>query len=214
MKTIYFLVLGFLSLTAEGQNGDYLVKQNGDTLYGAIALINKEFVVTGPAAGPFVLSAEGVKKVHAGNFKGEIVLPCLLHIYADDLELLLRYQYISGDRDTVLLLNEVYSTPKMNLYWCKDEAKMQYYFYKTPTDPRPVQLYVNYALGGGSQASFDKIDVRGEESVTHIEVMKGYINQLREIMNNCKNISETTWQLLDYRIYSLKNLIKKYNNCR
>jgi ferritin len=77
-----------------------------------------------------------------------------------------------------------------------------------------VQLYVNYALGGGSQASFDKIDVRGEESITHLEVMKGYINQLREIMKNCKNISETTWEQLDYRIYSLKNLIRKYNKCK
>ena len=91
---------------------------------------------------------------------------------------------------------------------------MQYYFYKTPLDSVPVQLFVNYSLGGGATAVFDKRDVRGIESLTHLEVMKGFVNQLKLVMGDCKKLSGFNWDLLDYRVYSLKNLIKKYNKCK
>ena len=214
MRTICLLVLNFALASAFCQKNEWLVKQNGDTLYGQIEMLNKEFVVTGPAASNTIVKAADVKRIHSPHFNGEIVLPCILHIYADDLELLLKYEYISGDRDTVLVLDEVYSSPKMNLYFSKDVFKMQYYFYKTPQDPVPVQLYINYALGGGAQANFDKAYVKGQESIVHLEVQKGFVNQLKLIMGDCKNISETYWEQLDYRLYSLKGLLNKYNKCK
>ena len=214
MKVIFLLVLTFASITAVCQKNEWLVKQNGDTLYGEIELKNLEFNIQGPAGGNSVISAAEVKTIHSPNFKGQLVLPCKLHIYADDLELLLKYQYISGDRDTVLVLDEVYSSPKMNLYSCKDVFRMQYYFYNTPENALPVQLYINYALGGGAQANFDKAYVKGQEAVVHLEVQKGYVNQLKLIMGDCKKISETYWEQLDYRLYSLRALIKKYNKCK
>ena len=213
MKIICCLLLILASFTAVCQEKAYLIKQSGDTLYGDIQLKNKQFIVSGANLSSVTLPATDVKKIHSSNFKGEYVLPCQLHIYADDLEILLKYEYISGDRDTVLVLDEVYSTPKMNLYWCKDVSKMQYYFYKTPTDPLPIQLYINYALGGGAQANFDKAYVKGQESIVHLEVQKGFVNQLRLVMGDCKKISNTNWEQLDYRIYSLKALINKYNKC-
>ncbi len=213
MKIISCILLTLASFTAVCQEKEYLVKHNGDTLYGDIQLKNRQFIVSGANLSSVTLPAKDIKKIHSSNFKGEYVVPCQLHIYADDLEILLKYEYFMGDIDTVLVLDQVYSTPKMNLYWCTDVNKMQYYFYKTPKDILPIQLYINYALGGGAQAYFDKAYVRGQESIVHLEVQKGFVNQLRLIMGDCKDISTTNWEQLDYRIYSLKALIKKYNKC-
>ena len=214
MRIIFFLIISLTALTALSQNNEYLIKQNGDSVFGNIKLDNKIFTVSNSSLNTVFFNATDVKKIHSPAYKGDIVLPCILHIYSDDLDVLLRYQYISGDRDTVLILSEVYSTPKINLYWGTDVTKMQYYFYKTPVDSVPVQLFVNYSLGGGATAVFEKKDVRGLESLTHLEVMKGFVNQLKLVMGDCKKLSGFNWDMLDYRVYSLKNLIKKYNKCK
>lgn len=202
-----------MGFSAFSQNKDYLVKHNGDTLVGLVELINKTFRVTGSTGKVTQLNAADIKKVHSINFKYNTVVPCKLHTYTEELTELHSYHFVSHEIDTVLVLDEVYQTPKMNLYWGKDNFKRQYYFYKTPSDPLPVQLFINYALGGGQTAKFEKIDVWGQEAIVHVEVQKGYVNQLRFIMGDCKNISEEEWDLLDYRIYSLKALIKNYNKC-
>lgn len=56
---------------------------------------------------------------------GNIVLPCILNTYIDKLEDLDKYNFLTSKIDTVLLLSEVYTTPKMNLYWCMDANKVQ-----------------------------------------------------------------------------------------
>lgn len=213
MKTASVFLLILLPFISFGQKNDYLIKHNGDTLYGKIELRNKMFVSTSAGGAVSELSALDVKKVYAENIRFNTVVPCKLHIYFDDLTELGRYEYTNMDRDTVMVLDEVYSTPKMNLYWGVDNFRKQYYFYKMPTDPLPVQLYINYTLGGGQTAAEQRL-VRGENAITHLEVQKGYINQLRLIMGDCKKISEGEWEILDYRIYSLKSVIKKYNKCK
>jgi len=213
MRTLFGILLSIVSLTARGQQKDYLVKQNGDTLYGNIVVKNGQFTVNVIGLETVIVDAEDVKELKSSDYKGTVVLPCRLHTYSDNLETLEKYYYQSIDIDTVLILSEVYSTPKMNLYWCKDDFGQQYYFYKTPANGLPVQLYVNYALGGGLMASFER-NVWGRDSQVHLEVQKGYVNQLRFVMQDCSNISEEMWEMLDYRIYSLKQLIKRYNSCR
>jgi hypothetical protein len=117
--------------------------------------------------------------------------------------------------DTVLVLEEVYTTPKINLYYGTDKFKRQYYFYQTPLDSLPVQLVVRYHLGGGLNSyAINPAANRGEKSRIHIEEDKGYVNQLRAIMIACNKIPDGMWEILSYRIYSLKKLIKKYNKCR
>lgn len=68
------------------------------------------------------------------------------------------------------------------------------------------------------QKTFFITDISGNvkemNAAPHVVVQKGYINQLRFIMGDCKKISDEEWEMLDYRIYSLKALIKRYNKCK
>ena len=157
-----------------------------------------------------------VKKVYAEKMRFHTVVPCKLHLYIDNLTELELYEgYANMDIDTVMILDEVYSTPKMNLYWGVDNLRRQYYFYKTPADPLPVQLFINYFLSGG-ESLIGKVAATDNYfgGSRHIEIQKGYVNQLRSIMGDCKKISEGEWEILDYRIYSFKSVIKKYNKCK
>ena len=213
MKTICLLVLTFASLTAVCQKSEYLVKQNGDTLYGEIQVRNKEFIVTGSAASTITFSAAEVKTIHSPKYNGHLVVPCKLRTYTDEISELRTDSYNTSVLDTVMILNEVYSTPKMNLYFGKDDFRTQYYFYKTPSDSMPRQLYINYYISGAIKQNLTAT-ISYLSSATHIEVQKGYVNQLRLIMGDCKKISDDEWESLDYRIYSLKAVIKKYNKCK
>jgi len=189
-----------------------LIKNNGDTIWGDIKLNNKIFYVK--SASPLEIDANDVRKVKSNNYKGSVVLRCNLLLYADnlaDLEL----DYIKkGVIDTVMILNEIYATPKINLYYAVNNFKLPFYFYKTPSDPRPVQLVIRYFLQGGL-ANYDdnRARYRGVKSWVSIAEDKGYVNQLHAIMGDCKKIPESMWELLSYRDYSLKQIIKKYNKC-
>lgn len=209
---LFFTLLLFTSSAAFCQQKEYLVKNNGDTVWGNINLKNKIFYVTSPNA--TAINADNVSMVKSEIYKGTVVFSGNLLTYSDnlyDFEL----DYINkGITDTVLLLEPIYSTPKINLYYGTNDYKTPFYFYKTPSNPKPVQLVVRFYLEGGLSSYFNEpakyLIGRGRIVIAED---KGYVNQLYAIMGNCKNISQTTWELLSYRSYSLKQLIKKYNAC-
>ncbi len=213
MKILFTLAAFCIATIGFSQNGDYLVKNSGDTIWGNISLKQNVFYVTG--ASPAEINAADVAKIKSGNYKGNTVVKCNLLLYADnlaDLEL----DYIKkGETDTVLILDEIYTTPKINLYYVTNDFKIPFYFYKTPTDVRPVQLVIRYYLQGGlANYTNDRARYRGERSKVQIAEDKGYVNQLYAIMGDCKKIPEPMWEMLSYRDYSLKKLIKKYNQCK
>jgi len=75
-------------------------------------------------------------------------------------------------------------------------------------------LVVRYYLGGGlTSYNSNPAAYRGEKSRVHVEENRGYVNQLKSVMADCPSISEAMWDLLNYRDYSFKALIKKYNEC-
>ncbi|MFM6924421.1 MAG: hypothetical protein ACKOU7_02895 [Ferruginibacter sp.] len=212
MKTVLVIFSLLICMAGFSQKRDYLVKNNGDTIWGDIKLQNKIFYVKN--SGSLEVSAHEVSKVRIGKYKGSVVLPCNLQLYADnlaDLEL----DYIKkSTADTVLILDEIYSTPKMNLYYAVDNFKIPFYFYKTPADQKPVQLVIRYYLQGGlGNYNDDRARYRGDKSKVSIAEDKGYVNQLHAIMGDCKKIPDAMWELLSYRDYSFKQLIKKYNKC-
>ncbi len=213
MTKLLCLAFIFIYCNVFAQKKEFLVTNAGDTVFGTITLTGKNFMV-GNSTDKKLFSADDVQQVHAVAFKGTIVVPCHLHLYSDNVvEMQLGATPIK-ELDTVMVLKEIYSTPKMNLYLGTDNLKTQYYFYKTPGDEKPVQLVVRYHLDGGAGAySYNTPLYRGERSKMHIEEDKGYVNQLRFIMKDCTAISEGTWDVLQYRGYSLKNLIRKYNEC-
>lgn len=213
MKILIIIITCCFSLIGFSQKNDYLVKINGDTIRGEINLKNKVFYVGSPNS--VEINADEVKKIKSDKYKGNTVVHCKLELYSDnvnDLEL----DFIQkGVTDTVMILDEIYSTPKINLYFGKNTFKTHFYFYKTPSDSFPVQLVIRYYLQGGlANYDNDKARYRGDRSKLNIVEDKGYVNQLHAIMSGCKKIPETMWELLSYRDYSLKQLIKKYNKCK
>jgi hypothetical protein len=213
MKFLFFIVaLGF-SLTGFSQSKDYLVKVNGDTIRGNIVLRDMIFYVGD--TDPVLVSADEVRKIKSARYKGSDVVHCKLQLYTDNLQDLELDWIKKGVTDTIMILENIYTTPKINLYFGMDNFKTQYYFYKTPSDSFPVQLVVRYYLQGGlDNYGKDRAKYKGERSKMNIVEDKGYVNQLHAIMGKCKKISERMWELLAYRDYSLKEVIKKYNQCK
>jgi hypothetical protein len=212
MKLLFSFAALFISITGFCQKGDYLVKNNGDTIWGEINLKNKIFYVTGTTAS--VIRAEEVSKVKSRKYRGSIVLPVKLLTYTDNLADLELDFIEKGSVDTVLILNEIYASPKINLYYATDSYKIPFYFYKTPSDPRPIQLVIRYYLQGGlANYTNDRARYRGDKSKIQIMEDKGYVNQLHAIMGGCNKITQPMWDLLSYRNYSLKQIAKIYNQC-
>lgn len=214
MKTrllvIFLIIISFKSYC---QINEYLVKHNGDTLWGKIKLMHNVFSVSGK--NNIEINAKEVKILHSSKYKGSTVVQCNLQLYTENLVELERDWVNVIAKDTVMIIDEIYSTPKMNLYFGTDNMRVPYYFYKLPTDVYPVQLVVRYHLSGGlSNYGNNPAALRGDRSRTHLVEDKGYVNQLMAIMNNCSKISEGMWEILSYRDYSLKQLIKKYNKCK
>jgi hypothetical protein len=210
MKLLFLFASFFISFAGLCQKGDYLVKNNGDTVWGDIKLKNKIFYVNGVSA--FI--ADDVSRIKSSIYKGNTVFYGNLLTYSDNLADLEIDFIKKGITDTVLILDEIYATPKINLYYVTDNIKTPFYFYKTPSDPKPIQLVIRYYLQGGlANYNDDRARYRGEKSKVQIAEDKGYVNQLYAIMGDCKKISQPMWELLSYRDYSFKQIIKKYNKC-
>lgn len=213
MRFFFAFASFFISGTALCQKADYLIKNSGDTIWGDIKLKNKVFYVSASAVSE--IKASDVYKVKSRSFNGQTVVLCKLLTYSDNLSDLDIDFINKGSIDTVLILNEIYSTPKINLYYVTDNMKTPFYFYKTPADQKPLQLVIRYFLQGGlDNYNNDRSRYSGVRSKVQIAEDKGYVNQLYAIMGGCKKIPQSMWDLLSYRDYSLKQLIKKYNKCK
>jgi len=214
MKATVLFVSLFVFNFIFAQDKEFIVLRNGDTVVGKnIRISQNKFQVEKPGGLITTYPVSQISKVYSQYINNHIVVPCKLRLYKDDLLDLDFYSNPNRDIDTVMILDEIYTTPKMNLYWGLDNLKIQYYFYKTPSDSLPIQLYFSYVLAGGLTASAEK-GLTGEDSKVHLEPQKGFVNQLRFIMGDCKKISDGEWEILDYRSYSLKSVIKKFNKCR
>lgn len=199
--------------SAFAQKKSFVIKNSGDTVFGDVVIKDKSFFVMN--GGPVkVFAADDISTVQSPSLKGNTVVHCRLHLYSDNVVEMQLGSTPLKESDTVMVLKEIYSTAKINLYMGSDNLKTSYYFYKTPQDEKPVQLVVRYHLDGGMGAyGINTPLYRGERSKIHIEEDKGYVNQLKFLMKDCDAIPEATWDLLQYRSYSFKKLFRKYNEC-
>lgn len=210
MKLIFVFASFFISVTSICQKGSYLVKNTGDTIWGDIKIKNKIFYVDETSA--FI--ATDVSRIKSSKYRGNVVVSVNLLTYTDNLADLEIDFIEKAATDTVLILDEIYASPKINLYYATDDYKVPFYFYKTPSDPQPIQLVIHYYLQGGLANYIDnRSRYRGEKSRVYISEDKGYVNQLYAIMGGCKKITQPVWDLLSYRDYSLKQIAKIYNKC-
>lgn len=212
MKKILGVLVLVAGLSAQAQKQDFLVKNNGDTVYGNIRFqVDRFLVENNPGKNDEFIASE-VRQVWSKQVRNNIVVPCNLHYYSDNIQDMQVKNYRTSDRDTVMILDEIYTTPKMNLYWGTDIYGSQYYFYKTPVDRLPVQLFVKYYLSSDNGETLTLM-MSSASAALHMVEQKGYVNQLRLIMDGCRKISTSDWETLDYRGYSLKKLIRTYNKC-
>ncbi|MBK7375833.1 MAG: hypothetical protein KTQ13_04915 [Ferruginibacter sp.] len=213
MKTLLVSITLLLSLCGAGQNKDHLVKANGDTVWGSFRLKNQLFYTAG--SDPVQVSASEVRKIKSEYFKGNTVVPCRLLLYTDDIDSYEIDFMRKESVDTIMVLDEIMTTPKINLYYGVSNFRTPFYFYKTPADSLPLQLVIRYFLQGGlANYTNDRPKYMGDKSKLNIVEDKGYVNQLHAIMGDCKKIPSSTWELLSYRGYSFKKLIKQYNKCK
>jgi len=212
MKKLLCLFAVVAGISAQAQNQDFLVKFSGDTVFGNIRFREDRFMVQNGPGKPDEYSVHEIQQVWSKSVRNNIVVPCNLHYYSDNIQDMQVKNYRTSDRDTVMILEEIYNTPKMNLYWGTDIYGSQYYFYKTPADRLPVQLFVKYYLSSDNGETLTLM-MSTATAALHMVVQKGYVNQLRLIMGGCSKISTADWESLDYRGYSLKSLVRKYNKC-
>jgi hypothetical protein len=214
MRTALLFISILVCSNSFSQKNDYIVISNGDTLWGRIKLKNKMFHIINQDT--VSISAGEVRKIKSDNYKGSTVVPCKLVTYTDDLQFLDLYFVKNEATDTVMILDEIMTTPKINLYYGVSNFRTPYYFYKTPADSLPIQLIIKFQLQGGMSNTVLEGNTFGGYTSSSVNIVedKAYANQLYSIMGDCKKIPEGMWSLLKYRDYSFKQLIKRYNKCK
>ncbi len=129
MKTIILLAVTLIAnFSSIAQQPDYLVKNNGDTVYGNILLLKKTLLITSNDKTEQI-DYRDVKFVRAEKKEGDLFYGKFM--YYDDNIYQDSYVY-EGVTDTMMLLKKNYSTPKMDLYSGEDNKGRKYYFVKRP----------------------------------------------------------------------------------
>jgi hypothetical protein len=140
-------------------------------------------------------------------------------LYNDNITELNSNSYTGGKIcDTVMVLKETYNTPKMILFEAPDKERVMYYFIKKPGDPVPVQLAVGYEASKAhmritGHLIADSV-VNTDRGVGIIREQRFYVDQIRFAMADCDKITEDDLNMLTYRGYSFKKIIKRYNKCK
>ncbi len=195
-------------LFATAQHNEFIVFKNSDTLFGNITYRNNIFTVK-TVKNETVHHASFVKKVSFSKFKGRVIF-YKLYTHNANLQDIGYFNYESVYKDTTLFLKEIYLTKKMNLYSAKDSYKTEYYFVDKPADSMPTQLKVSYRVK--SDYRDEILGIRNNDYMrTNLIQEKLYVGQLRILMSDCRKISNSDFEALDYQSYKFKKLIKNYN---
>jgi hypothetical protein len=205
LKVIIAGCFSIMFLQAAAQKVEGLVMNNGDTVFCKYAVKGNfiSFKKAGSAAA--LVDAREVQSVFSNN-NSQTVLFLKLETFTDNPDEI--FDPVSKNRseyDTTLLLSEMYSTPKMNLYSATDNRKVQYYFVKKPQDKHPAQLLIRYTV---YYARMGEVITWGSPNLT---IQRIYIDQLKGLMTDCPKMSAGDFEIVDYRDYSLKKIIRKYN---
>ena len=92
--------------------------------------------------------ATDISRIKSSQYRGNVFISLNFLTYTDNLADLEIDFIEKGATVTLLILDEIYASTKINLYYATDEYKVPFYFYKTPSDPRPIELVIHYCLQG------------------------------------------------------------------
>jgi hypothetical protein len=204
-KVIITGCLSIIFLHTVAQKNEGLVMNNGDTVFCDYTLNGNFISVKNEGRLTRLVDTRDVQSVFSNN-NSQTVLFLKLETFSDNPdEIFDPLSKNMSEYDTTLLLSEVYSTPKMKLYTATDKRKVQYYFVKKPQDIRPAQLLIRYAV---YYARVGELINWGSPNLT---IHRIYIDQLKGLMTDCPKMTYGDFEIVDYRDYSLKKIIRKYN---
>lgn len=207
-KSVLLFALITAFITSYSQ--DFLVKHNGDTIRGDIKFSGKTISLLNADGSNTSFSADEIAYIKTSRYIGT-VLHCKLVLYSDNIDVVQKWDYTGGKiRDTVMILNSIFKTKKMNLYEAFDKDQVAYYFVKKPTDSLPIQMIVTF----GIQSSEEKLFRRNEPVLSMLIQQRRYIDQLTLMMLDCKKVTRADLEMMDYRSYSFKKIIRRYNRCK
>ncbi len=204
-KVITAICCTILFKNAAAQKAEGLIMNNGDTVFCDYTLKGNYFSVKNAGSVTRLVDSREVQSVF-NNKDNQTVLFLKLETFSDNPDEI--FDPVSKNRseyDTTLLLNELYSTPKMKLYSATDKRRVKYYFVKKPQDSRPAQLLIRYAV---YYAKMGEVVTWGSPNLT---IHRIYIDQLKGLMADCTKLTAGDFEVVDYRDYSFKKVIKKYN---
>jgi len=204
------LLFAFLAILIRSHSQDFLVKHNGDTIRGNIKFSGKTISVIDPDESKINFSPDEVAYIKTSLHTGTI-LHCKLTLYSDNIDVVQKWDYNGGEViDTVMILKEVFQSKKMNLYQAVDRENAMYYFVKKPADSLPVQMIVKYGIQAYGNNNFN----RNQQIVSVLTQQRRYIDQLTLMMLDCNKVTREDLEMMDYRIYSFKRIIRRYNKCK
>jgi hypothetical protein len=208
-KAILAICFGVIFQNAVAQNAEGLVMNNGDTVFCEYILKGNFISVKNAGSAARLVDTREVQSVFSNNNK-YTVLFLKLETFSDNPDEI--FDPVSKNRseyDTTLLLSELYSTPKLKLYSATDKRRVKYYFVKKPQDNQPAQLLIRYSV---YYAKIGEVITWGSPNLT---IQRIYIDQLKGLMADCTRLTAGDFDVVDYRDYSLKKIIKKYSKrCR
>ena len=204
MKKIFIYFINIL-FAFSGNAQDYIIKNEGDTVWGKVKISAKRIVIEN-SSGIIDFDSEDIAYVIQKG-KSKIPLRLILYGYTDNIDVVQEPSYSDPVYDTTVLLNEIIYGPKMNLYTAKDKRGVDYFFVKRPLDDVAIQLL--YKVGGDMP---DKKNwSRHYQFVNYISKYTIFADQLRELTEDCPAITDNEIRNLVYLEYSLKKIVKKYN---
>ena len=208
-KSIILFAVLFFYFAGVAQSRYFIVKINGDTLKGSAKISDKNFTLALEDGTSSSINADDIAFIYSPSNSG-MVVHCMLHLYSDNIDIVQNGNFVKTRiADTILVLKEIYTTPKMNLYYVQDKDKVPYYFYKKPDDVKPSQLLVQYYIKWLADPELNR-NRQGSQFLQQ----KTYIDQLKMMMQDCEKVSDIDFEQLDYRSYSFIKIIKRYNKCK
>lgn len=207
MKTTILVLALLFSITAIAQSKEYIVKQDGDTVTGAVKIFAKQINII-RLTDTIIVNSEEVRFFVKNNI-AKTVLRLMLYGYTDNIEEAQSTSYRDPVYDTTILLTSIINGENLNLFSGKDKRKVIYFFVQRPEDSIPVQLL--YSVGGNMPEKSSWSSLSRYLYVNYITHHRIFENQLYDMTGDCEYITEGNLRTLDYRESSLKTFIKRYN---
>lgn len=195
------------------QAKSFLIKNNGDTVNGKVSFHQRSFTIEDTAGRQQLYNAADVKQVSGSGAKGGFVYAGKLIHYSSNLLDLQKMSFRDEVTDTVLLLTQIYETPRVKLYQGFDSFRTLYFFYSTTASIAPVQLVVKYSLSGGTYSLSERMPFKRNPGAEVVQ-QKGYANQLRAVLGDCDRVPADMWESLEYTYPSLRTLLKQARKCK